>query len=687
MKTLKASLLSFLTFILFSSSVLSQEVLPDSVIELTESNDLIKRARGWQIAVEFYFDKEDSIQYKKALQQFNQLHLDELTKADRRKIVKAHSDFLKGNFQYSTGKRFLRKVIKNALEEDDSESAALFYQTLAPYYFYSFQYDSCNVNVDQAIALYAKVGNKKQVGELNMNKSAITYAKGDYEAAIKFAFQAIDLFKETKKPDKLAMAYLQLGNIYFFLEDYNQSLQYYELSFTAFKTTENSNGTYKALSNIGLINLMLKNYRTSVSQQLKSVRYFESNNRELEKGNTYLLLGEGYWKLGKNDSAKYYNNLSIESNLLAKHTVGVGQAYLTKSRILLDEENVPGALIAGRRSYQIADSIKHYESIKDAAEQLSLTYEELNQIDSSYRYLKIYKNFQDSLDLDLKVLENYAMKHQFQVEEAQFELLLAEERAKVQELLNETKQKQLIIAIVVAFCSILLLILAVGMLFRNEKLSRQLSGKQEQISEELEIKESLLNEIHHRVKNNLQVISSMLSLQTQYIPDERIQKVIEDCKSRINSMSLIHESLYKRKDGIEAPFSEYVEKLIPKLVEAYQIDQTKIKLEMNLEEIHLHLDQSVPCGLLINEIVSNALKHAFPKGENGQININLFKKEGIIHLEIADNGKGFSDETQIEKQESFGFLLIETLVYQLEAEMKYENKNGVKYQIKWKPNS
>ena len=194
-----------------------------------------------------------------------------------------------------------------------------------------------------------------------MNKSAVNYAKGDYEAAIQFAFEAIEIFKKTSNPDKLGMAYLQMGNIFFFLEDYHQSLQYYELSFKGFKRTQNENGKYKALSNIGLINLLLKNYRISVSQQLRSTKYFEVNNRELEKGNAYLLLGEGYWKLGKNDSANYYNNLSIESNLLTKHTTGVGQAYLTKSRILLDENNLSGALAAGKRSFRIADSIRQHK--------------------------------------------------------------------------------------------------------------------------------------------------------------------------------------------------------------------------------------------------------------------------------------------------------------------------------------
>ena len=684
MKTLKTLFLSFLTFILFSYSSSSQEVLPDSLLALTESNQLNEKASGWQKAIQFFFEAEDSIQYREALLSFNKLPLEDLSETDKIKIVKAHSGFLQNSYQYVVAKRFLLKFVEDAKKKNNRESKAIFHASVVPSYFYSFQYDSCELHIDSAIALYSKLDIIKEIGDLTIRKSGVNYAKGDYEKAIAFAYKAIEIFKETGNNEKLALAYLQLGNIFYFLEDYNESMQYYKLSLAGFRFSKDDEGVYRVISNIGLVNLELKNYRECISQQLEANKYFEANDKELEKGNAYRFLSDAYFGIEKYDSSKYYNQLSSKSNKKSKYYVGLAEGFLMNSKILIKENNLQEALVAAKKSYAIADSVQQFESIKDAAEQLAILYDALGQIDSSYRYLKLQSSLQDSLDLDPEVLKEYAMKHQFQVEEAEFELLLATEKAKIQEELNARKQKQLVVAIIVAICSLLLLVLAIIMLYRNKILSKQLTEKQNQITSELEIKESLLNEIHHRVKNNLQVISSMLSLQTQYISDVRVHKVIDDCKTRINSMSLIHESLYKKTDGIEAPFSEYIQKLVPQLIEVYKVDKSKVKANMNLEEIHLSLDESIPCGLLINEIVSNALKHAFPKGENGQIDINLSKKDGIIQLRIADNGIGFSDHTDITKEESFGFLLIETMVKQLEAKMECVNENGVKYDIRWK---
>lgn len=684
MRNLKVLLLSFLTFVLFSFSSSSQEILPDSLTALIESKTLIDKMSGWHKATAFYFDQKDSINYKKALNKFNQLPFHELNENEKRTIVETHSDFLKNSFQYNTAKRYLLAAIQVVKEANDFNNKALFHQILAPHYFYSFQYDSCDIHLDKAIALYTSLGNNKEVGELTIRKSGTSYAKGNYEDAIEYSYKAIEIFKETGNQENIPIAYLQLGNIFYFLTNFSESKQYYELSYTSFKKNNDEQGMYRALSNIGLVNLKLKNYEKSIRQQLESIVFFKAQNKELEKGNAYRFLSAGYFGIENYDSAKYFNNLSIESNLLTKYAIGISQGYLLNSKILKKQGNLTKSLEVAKRSYALADSVQHFETLKEISEHISSLYSDLNNTDSSYKYLKIYTNLNDSLDLNPEKLRNYAMKHQFQVEEAQFEVLLANEKAQIQLELNAKKQTQLMVAVIVAICSLLLLALAIVILLRNKALSKQLTEKQNEIKSQLEIKESLLSEIHHRVKNNLQVISSMLSLQTQYISDDRIQKVIDDCRSRINSMSLIHESLYKKTDGVEAPFSEYIMTLIPQLIETYQIDKTKIKANMKLEEIHLDLDESIPCGLLMNEIISNALKHAFPNGGTGIINVNLSKKEGFIRLQISDNGIGFKVKAALEEQESFGFLLIDTLAKQLEAEIDCVNENGVKYDIKWR---
>jgi two-component sensor histidine kinase len=203
------------------------------------------------------------------------------------------------------------------------------------------------------------------------------------------------------------------------------------------------------------------------------------------------------------------------------------------------------------------------------------------------------------------------------------------------------------------------------------------------IEHELDTKKALLKEIHHRVKNNLQIISSMLSIQAQYIDDSRFDDIINECKSRIVSMSLIHESLYKKEDEERSLFSNYIKELLPVLIETYHIDKSKVELNMDIADFELSLDDSVPCGLMINEIISNSLKHAFPEGRNGKIDLKMFKHGTEMVLQIADNGVGLKKQIDPEKQDSFGFLLIYTLAHQLEARINVLNNEGVSIDVRW----
>jgi len=151
-------------------------------------------------------------------------------------------------------------------------------------------------------------------------------------------------------------------------------------------------------------------------------------------------------------------------------------------------------------------------------------------------------------------------------------------------------------------------------------------------------------------------------------------------------MSLIHESLYRKDDFKEAIFSSYIQNLIPRLVETYGTDESKIQLIMNLEPIKLSLDDSIPCGLIINEIVSNSLKHGFPNGKQGTISIELKQKEKLVFLTISDDGVGLEEGKTFSSNDSFGFLLIESLASQLEAEIKIDSKGGFRYSLAWENN-
>lgn len=205
-----------------------------------------------------------------------------------------------------------------------------------------------------------------------------------------------------------------------------------------------------------------------------------------------------------------------------------------------------------------------------------------------------------------------------------------------------------------------------------------------ELKNSLKEKEVLLKEVHHRVKNNLQVISSILNLQSAYVQEEKTLSILKESQNRIKSMAFIHESLYQTNDFSEINFSEYVVNLSKNLVHSYLINLNLIELKLDVNKVSLNLDLSIPCGLIINELVSNALKYAFEENEKGYILIKLFLQDGFVNLTVSDNGKGLPKEIDYKNTDSLGLQLVTTLAEQINAEITLSNTKGTTFNIKFK---
>ncbi|MFP4336508.1 MAG: PAS domain S-box protein [Halothece sp.] len=205
---------------------------------------------------------------------------------------------------------------------------------------------------------------------------------------------------------------------------------------------------------------------------------------------------------------------------------------------------------------------------------------------------------------------------------------------------------------------------------------------EDQLKASLEEKELLLKEVHHRVKNNLQVISSIFSLQSQAIEDEKALALLEESQNRISSMSLIHEKLYQAANLTNIDFAEYIRDLAHHLLASYNVNPDWIQTEMNIESIPMNLDSAIPCGLLINELISNSLKHGFPNERRGRIYIFLgLIDEETLCLKVEDNGVGLPEDFNPSQATSLGISLITSLTQQLRGRLKFQNNPGASFEI------
>ncbi|HOP40085.1 MAG TPA: PAS domain S-box protein [Geobacteraceae bacterium] len=185
-------------------------------------------------------------------------------------------------------------------------------------------------------------------------------------------------------------------------------------------------------------------------------------------------------------------------------------------------------------------------------------------------------------------------------------------------------------------------------------------------------KEVLLKEVHHRVKNNMQIISSLLDLQSDYLPDKSSRTCIRESQNRIRSMALIHERLYQSKNFSSIDVGEYIRDLSHYLFGSYAVDYDQISLRIDAGNISMDINRTVPCGLIINELISNSLKHAFPKGRKGEISVRVSSEGGIITLEVADTGVGLPHDLDLNNSETLGLQLVTMLVQQLNGRISFE---------------
>ncbi len=218
-------------------------------------------------------------------------------------------------------------------------------------------------------------------------------------------------------------------------------------------------------------------------------------------------------------------------------------------------------------------------------------------------------------------------------------------------------------------------------------LQQELKEKDEaekRIKASLNEKELLLQEIHHRVKNNLQIMSSLLRLQSSHFKDQKVQNIFRESENRVKAMAIIHNKLYTNPEYDKVDFHDYIKTLIQNLFLSYGVSTEVIKLEINVNGISLNIDTAIPCGLIINELISNSLKYAFPKKMTGKIEITMYFEGNDLILIVRDNGIGLKKDPEIQKSKTLGLKLVQLLATQMDGKVEIQSAKGTEFIIKFK---
>ncbi len=333
--------------------------------------------------------------------------------------------------------------------------------------------------------------------------------------------------------------------------------------------------------------------------------------------------------------------------------------------------------------------IDDYKTKLSVLKQYADYYEKIGANHLCIAYYKRYERYKDSVDAQEGLKELMTAQIANQMEEK--EHMILENQKKINERNTELgKQKTIKNALFFGGVVLILIIIVVSTQLKKtnaQKLLLELKNKQIEtrndiINKSLEEKDLLIKEVHHRVKNNLQIISSLLKLQSGKTHNPEILNSLKEAQDRINSMALLHQLLYRNNEVTRLMFNEYLSGLIQQISSSFSMTNKNIRVESRLTELELDLDTAIPLGLITNELMSNAYKHAFSETEGGSITVELSKLfKNTYQLKISDNGKGLPGSFDINNLHSLGLDIVSILADQISAELKIYNDKGANFEI------
>jgi len=609
-------------------STVAQNQYLDSLKQVVESDlaDTFKFTAYKDLAWEYRrMNLDSALMYNKDAERF--------LPAGDYKLANADLDYQFGviyryKTDFETSESYYKKVLEHKEKTKDSVGIARVYYAMACVKSEEQDFDA---GVDlglKSLAYFNAVEHRMgQSRAYNVLGSLLKDAGRD-SVAIEYFLKGIKVTEPLDMKMDLANLYGNIGAAYFNIKDYKKSLEYYNKALKIDEAVGSKWGVGMILHNMSQIHIKEKNYAKAEEVLRRSLAIKQELGNKEEEALVSSILGFTLAKRGKFDE---------------------GRKFLEKSVAYGEKENLT-------------------QVMGEALEYSAMAYEAGGKYKEALDFKKRHFVFKDSIwkvNQESKFLETQT---KFETKEKQAKIELLNKENEITSLQLSTVRKRNIILGIVS-------LLFAALVFVMYSLYKK-------IKEANKIKDVLLREIHHRVKNNLQVISSLLNLQSKSIDNPEAKEAILLGKTRVHSMSLIHQDLYKEDNLTGIEMKKYLEKLSNDLFYTYNISEGSIQLETEIENINLDVETVIPIGLIVNELISNALKYAFPDGKYGVIKVLLKEQQGKLILCVSDNGIGFDQAKAIAKNdESFGHFMVDIFKNKLDANLNIDGTAGTKIDL------
>jgi len=628
----------------------------------------LKAKYNWLLSllIMFYFSSLAQNYADKNYYLIDSLELNKINEADKKliessldKFHKAAHDTIKVNSIY--------KIIEESWDE-----------TLWPKYnawlhnFMQPKMDSIN-NDEGVLPSEIKYNYLKHFAGTLSNEAIIFSRKGKLVMALDMFYESLKIREDINDKRGQAECYNNMADIYRDQEDHKKELELFMESLRLLEEINDRPTQGYVLNNIGSAYQSIKNFNKAIEYYIKSLKVSrEVGNKTWE---AICLNNIGEVQLTLNKKEKAYNNF-IEALTIEKEIgfeIGEASSSINLAKIFIDNNNnTHKAIELGKKSLLIAKSKGYPKYISRSAKVLHEIYRKEGDWKLAYDMYTLQMQMQDSMRN--KGVEKALIKQQYNydIEKKEKEIELLSSKNTIQSLRLEKNRN------ITFFAWLALLLLAILLYFAYRAYQKKLALSKV-LEKKNEEKRTMLKEIHHRVKNNLQVVNSLLKFQSREIEDQNVLAMFKEAQSRVLSMALLHEKMYNTKDIKHIDVQEHFKLLVEDLVKTYAVKK-KINVDVSINNVNIGLGTLVPLGLIINEIISNSLKHAFKNINNGEIKVHIqpLYNNSTFEMIIGDNGTGLNDN---EKSTGLGTKLIKIFTKQLNATIKRIDEPGTNFKF------
>jgi two-component sensor histidine kinase len=578
---------------------------------------------------------------------------------------------------YDSGKVYIEKSIKLADSLQSIESKAQSFLNLARLYRIMGHLNKSLDKCLKALSLTDSLQDADLTWKIKNFTGFVYLQNNKHKEAAELLNENIMSYKNyMHMPEEVYRLFYYNSALDLFFKNFERTIYYQNIALKITDSIPNRNLAeyFIAMSHEALSKAYMQMARFDSAKHHLSLAI---NNKEYgldlhAKANIYYSIGDVFFELHQSDSAMFYFKKSATLHQKNQNYTKLQIANLGIGKTYFQVNNHKMAKRYLYKSIKNQTNDNNIEVLAQAWQLLSEIYEQEGDYIKAYNYHKKYKNASDELFSNEKVknITRLELEYTFTDKQKQLEHLREQEKIAFEAKLKQNKTTRNFAGI-----GFVLSIIIAAFAYKNYKIKKKANQE----------KETLLREIHHRVKNNLQIISSMLNLQGNYLTDKKAILAISESMGRVKSMALIHQMLYQHERFSSIDMHEYIVQLSHAISSSFESQKKDIRLIFNLERLMIDIDTAIPIGLIVNELITNAFKYAFINHSGGTIDIALNKiEEDTFCLKIADNGIGIKNANAQKNTNTFGLNMVDVLTRQIKGKLIRDNKIGTSYLLKFK---